>query len=90
MVKIEEIIELGFTPAQMFTRTDQAFVITNRCENPNIPWMELMVIYDSTNGSCAIFITDTIRDIYKKNLFRGDISSIEQLEEKLIELNGKY
>ena len=90
MVTVEEFINLGFRPYNKSDYGSQAFIITNRSENPFNPWRELMVIYDFEKGIATVLFTDSEKDATKRELWRGPVSSIEQLEEKLIELNGEY
>lgn len=90
MVKREEILELGFTPGYEYTQTDHSFIMGNRHENPYIPWIELMIMYDFSDGDCGIYFSDSSKNKYKKKMWRGKISSIDELEDKLQELNGEY
>jgi hypothetical protein len=96
MVTTEEIIDLGFRPGMQYTKTDHEFVINNKVYvdettwNPDIPWTELLIMYDFKNGDCGIYYSNSDKKKFKQKLWRGNLMTIEKLEEKLIELNGEY
>lgn len=87
MVTEREILELGFEPAQRYTLSDRSYVMNNKTENPYIHWKELMIMYELNTGDCGIYISDSEKEIFKVNLWRGKIIDIEELEDKLQDLD---
>lgn len=76
-------------PSYEYTQTDHSFVMNNKTDNPYTPWKELMIMYDFSDSDCGIYWSDSSKNEFKKKLWRGKVSSIDELEDKLQELNGE-
>lgn len=89
MVKLEEFIELGFMPTYSKKKTEGVFKISGSVGDK--PWRELRIIYNFRSTICKMEFSELVKEeLIIQDLWEGKISSINELENKLQDLNGEY
>lgn len=84
MVTAEQIVDLGFMPDRRNQKVKQSSYSATG-ENKEGDICELRIVMNYYNRSVQITYTEATE---RKLMYEGEVSSINELEDKLQELNG--